>query len=394
MSELLRIGINGVVPMHWEMEKASDDAGSLTGWAAVYNVIDRQDDILAPGALRKTIAEWRSSRRVIPLTSMHDNDIQGVIGSLSKAEDLTYGLKTTFRFSAEPEAQQARRKAIEGHLAGLSIFGPVIAKAFTNVGGRPVQIIKEAGLFSVGLAPIPVNADATVLAAKAVSNTPWSQFTQADYTPEQWRRACLIDTGQGDVDSKDRYSLPVREPSGTLNRNGVHAAAGRLNQVQTSAEKKATAARALIRLYGELGEDPPDSLRRMAGQAAGKALPDQWVGDMKAALNISAPMARKAAVDSLVADRYGAGPDPAAADDTSADEASIEAGQDTTDDAGSDAAQYALSIIGESGPSGDSPGGEPSTDSLVDQLMASIDAETNREDLRALAAGIETLKGE
>jgi phage head maturation protease len=102
-----------------------------------------------------------------------------------------------------------------------------------------------------------------------VSDTPWSQFSASDYTPEQYKAACLIDKGTGDPDSKDRYALPVKEPSGALNRNGVHAAAGRLNQVQgISADMRAAAARALIRFYGQLNEEPPDHLRMMAGMSS------------------------------------------------------------------------------------------------------------------------------
>lgn len=96
-----------------------------------------------------------------------------------------------------------------------------------------------------------------------VSDTPWGKFSQSDYTDAQWARACLIDAGVGE--GKQRYKLPVREPSGALNRNGVHAAAGRLNQVDASAEKKATAARALVAMYrNDLKEDPPESLMAMA----------------------------------------------------------------------------------------------------------------------------------
>src|SRR5436190_7521414 len=90
---------------------------------------------------------------------------------------------------------------------------------------------------------------ARAVAEATVSDTPWSKFSQADYTPEQWRRACLIDTGQGAPDSKDRYRLPVREPTGVLNRNAVHAAAGGhgVGAVKgVSADKKRAAARALI----------------------------------------------------------------------------------------------------------------------------------------------------
>jgi len=65
------------------------------------------------------------------------------------------------------------------------------------------------------------------------SERPWNG-SSARFTIQQWKRRCLIDHGLGDPDDKDRYSLPVTEPTGELNRNGLAAAAGRLNQVQGS----------------------------------------------------------------------------------------------------------------------------------------------------------------
>jgi len=103
----------------------------------------------------------------------------------------------------------------------------------------------------------------------AISNAPWSAITQADYTPEQWRRACLIDTGEGDPNSKSRYKLPVKEPNGDVNRNGMHAAAavlaGARGGVNAPADAKRAAARKLLALYHQAGEDPPETVRMMAG---------------------------------------------------------------------------------------------------------------------------------
>lgn len=100
---------------------------------------------------------------------------------------------------------------------------------------------------------------------ESVSDHPWN-FPQSAYTPEQWRHACLIDTGKGDPDSKGRYREPVREPDGTLNRNGVHAAAGRLDQVNDiSDEQRTLAAKRLASMYrDQLHEDPPPHLLEMA----------------------------------------------------------------------------------------------------------------------------------
>lgn len=101
----------------------------------------------------------------------------------------------------------------------------------------------------------------------AVSTKPWGQFTDSDYTLEQLRRASLIVLGDGST--KDQLKLRVREPDGTLNRNGVHAAAavlaGGRGGVQAPPDKKRAAAKALIRLYNQIGDEPPDSLKRLAG---------------------------------------------------------------------------------------------------------------------------------
>jgi len=104
----------------------------------------------------------------------------------------------------------------------------------------------------------------------AVSNKPWGQFRESDYTLEQWHRACLIHLHSGAPTAKAQCKLPVREPDGTLNRNGVHAAAAALagarGGVKAPAAEKRKAARALVRLYRrELKEEPPESILRIAG---------------------------------------------------------------------------------------------------------------------------------
>lgn len=111
----------------------------------------------------------------------------------------------------------------------------------------------------------------TVLAEADVSNTPWSQFSQADYTPEQWARACLVDRGEDAGEGKQRYALPVREPDGTLNRNAVHAAAGGHGIAAVkgiSDEQRRAVARKLVSLYrNQLEEEPPESLLSLAGMS-------------------------------------------------------------------------------------------------------------------------------
>ena len=98
-----------------------------------------------------------------------------------------------------------------------------------------------------------------------ISEKPWSAYIEADYSIEQWHSSCLIHQHQGPPTSKAQCKLPVKTPNGAVNRNGVHAAAAALagarGGVHASSEEKAAATAALLRLYGQLGEDPPDSLK-------------------------------------------------------------------------------------------------------------------------------------
>lgn len=101
-----------------------------------------------------------------------------------------------------------------------------------------------------------------------VSEKPWSDYSKADYTPEQWHAACLIHQHEGAPTSKGQCKIPVKTPNGVVNRNGVHAAAAALagarGGVDASSEEKASASKALLRLYSQLDEEPPDSLRHDA----------------------------------------------------------------------------------------------------------------------------------
>jgi hypothetical protein len=120
------------------------------------------------------------------------------------------------------------------------------------------------------------------LQAASVSDKPWSDFSESDYTIEQWRKACLISPDSASEDKGD-YKIPVREPGGALNRNGCHAAAGGhgIGAVTgASADTKQKAAKKLVGLYrNQLKEDPPASLLKLAG------MDDTSSGDTKAAVS-------------------------------------------------------------------------------------------------------------
>ena len=65
------------------------------------------------------------------------------------------------------------------------------------------------------------------------------------FTDEQYARACVLDRGADAGPAKQRYSLPVRDPDGTLNCDGVASARAMVGKVKAAPEL-ITAARAKL----------------------------------------------------------------------------------------------------------------------------------------------------
>jgi len=372
--------------------------GEISGYASIYGNVDLQDDVMEPGAANKTVADWQRSKSKVPLLDWHGDSLSRLIGSVSELKTAPPGLWFKAGFADTPEAQRARQLAQEGHLSGVSIGYLPLRQSFKNAGDRMIRHLHEIKLLEISLTPVPANPLAQVgsvkgaVQGKAVSDTPWSQFTQADYTPAQWARACLIDTGQGAADSKDRYKLPVREPSGTLNRNAVHAAAGGHGVSAVTGvppEMKAAAARKLVALYrGDLGEDPPESLLRMAGMSHASLDYGQFADAMRAALGIGFEPAAKAAADLLVA-AYQPLDDAAGTDDGQPTAGAAAPEEGTAERVISDeaSARYALSFINPSGPRDGAPGGEPPT--ALAGPLARLEIERASQDMDRLEAEIQ-----
>jgi hypothetical protein len=98
-----------------------------------------------------------------------------------------------------------------------------------------------------------------------ISTKPWANFKESVYSVQQWHKACLIHNHTGAPTSKIQCKLPVYEPDGTLNRNGMAAAAAALGGARTSliasTAAKDSAKKQLIALYNKINEKPPPSLQ-------------------------------------------------------------------------------------------------------------------------------------
>lgn len=84
------------------------------------------------------------------------------------------------------------------------------------------------------------------------------------FSDEQYQKSCLLDRKNGKP-AKERCSLPVREPDGSLSEKGVEAAAAMIGKVSgVSLEQKRSAAKSLVGYYKQLKKTPPTSVSKMA----------------------------------------------------------------------------------------------------------------------------------
>lgn len=106
--------------------------------------------------------------------------------------------------------------------------------------------------------------------ADSLSSKPWNGGAENYSDAASYCEACLVDLNDGSGDKvKAKCHLPVKEPSGAVNRAALGAAAaalagGRGGGVQIPAAAKKSAARKLRALYNRFNLPCPDSISRMA----------------------------------------------------------------------------------------------------------------------------------
>src|SRR5262245_8179030 len=233
----------------------------------------------------------------------HERGIGGVVGRGVELRETPAGAEGTFRILRGTDGDKVLELVNEHIVTGVSLEG-IPTKTVREDG-----IVKrvKARLVNIALCRMPAFVDAQVLAVReepkpepdepdepapeepelvtdpmfvdqllerlgwtplvtrATTDRPWDG-SAARFTDEQYQRSALF-CRPGDEPPKTRCSLPVLEPDGTLNTRALGAAAGRLNQVtNVSSAQKASAARKLIRYYGQANMEPPASLRALASR--------------------------------------------------------------------------------------------------------------------------------
>lgn len=133
-------------------------------YASVFNNIDRQGEIIEPGAF-KNLGDF--ARDGVILTEHNMRSLP--VGLIDTAVQDAKGLRVKGRFHSTPEAQACRAVVRERMAAGksvkCSIGYQVLDYVMDNIGGKTVCRIKAVNVFEASIVNLPANPLAGVVSA-------------------------------------------------------------------------------------------------------------------------------------------------------------------------------------------------------------------------------------
>lgn len=164
---------------------------------------------------------------------------------------------------AEPGQMYEMR--VTGRIRAATLVDiPAFVEAYAMLGEEPVPEgdPDEDELLASGCVPCmaqELDEHYATLVEFAISEAAWDG-SASRFSDEEWIRSTIVDRGDSFDTPKERYAVPILEPNGDLSRAAVHAAAGRINQVDAPDAAISAGKRKLVAAYRRLDEEAPDSL--------------------------------------------------------------------------------------------------------------------------------------
>jgi len=158
-----------------EVKFAGDGSpGEFSGYGAVFGNVDSYGDVIAKGAFRDTLREWKKDKRLPPMLVQHGGwgfgDMDGLaIGRWTYMEEDEKGL---FVEGKLVNLDTERGKTIYGLMKEDVLDGMSIgyrAKEFSlgTKPGEPRRTLKKIDLFEVSIVQMPANGQSRVKTVKS-----------------------------------------------------------------------------------------------------------------------------------------------------------------------------------------------------------------------------------
>jgi HK97 family phage prohead protease len=150
----------------FELKELDEAKRTFRGLASTWQE-DLGGDVIHRGAFKKTLQEWKASRKVIPLIDQHNyGSIRAVIGKMLSATETDAGLETEWEVIEGPDGDEAIRRVKGGFIDSMSIgYEAVKWEMERPEGADPwdqVRHLKEVKLYEVSLVIWPMNPGAVI----------------------------------------------------------------------------------------------------------------------------------------------------------------------------------------------------------------------------------------
>ena len=157
-----------------DLDVKADGEGFLTGYASVFDVVDRQGEIVRRGAYRRTLAEHKMQGTSPALLWSHKLDHP--IGRWVELREDERGLWAKGKLSLNTDAgKQAYSHLVNGDLDGLSI-GFVVPEGGRKYVGDGTFELLDIELVEISVVTAPANRGARISSVKALSTK--SEFVE------------------------------------------------------------------------------------------------------------------------------------------------------------------------------------------------------------------------
>lgn len=187
--------------------KAADDAArTFEGYGSVFGVLDSYADVVAKGAFKRSLREWRTKQRMPAMLWQHNPDEPvGVWTELREDETGLFVRGELLETGRGPMAYEALKK---GALSGLSIGFQTRKSKIDDESG--IRTLTDVDLWEVSLVTFPANDPARVSAVKADGELP----TEREF--EEWlRRDAALTRADAKRVIATCYSRLLRDAAGT-----------------------------------------------------------------------------------------------------------------------------------------------------------------------------------
>lgn len=154
------------LPFQIKADSMDEEARTFTGLASTWDM-DLGGDVIHKGAFKRTLNNWKRSKRPLPLLDSHQawGTIRSVVGKVEDAKETDEGLEATFSVIDGPDGDEIWRRIKGGYVDGLSIGYRAIKIETPSEEEQRAGVwrhLKEVELREISVVLYPMNTDARI----------------------------------------------------------------------------------------------------------------------------------------------------------------------------------------------------------------------------------------